>query len=443
MRRDAREPRARRDTGPVIDSLGGYRLLRTVGAGPRAEVFLAHPLRPDAPPVPAVIKIYGSSVSDESVFAEIEALTRARGDHVVGVLDVVSTESGAPALILTRHAAGSLARLLADRPHVEPGEAVTLLAPLATTLARLHAAGVAHGAIGAGAVLFDVAGSPTLACFGRAVLFPPGLPAAGLESEPAVLADVLAFGALATTVLERAGAPDLARRARTEAASGGWLTDFADELFDIAEPLPLGVASRAPVAHVPFPARAVAAQPSVVVPEPETSPRRDWRGLLDRALGSLRRVRRRAWVMAGVGVGALVIAVAIVPSAPSGAIATPSASPTTAATVVDEGPVTGDDPVAAALVLLQAREGCIRDLSVECFDLIDQADSSALDADRALVRSVLGGAELPPLPKPTEATLTQRLGDSALVALGSETEPASLLLVKGEAGWRIRDYLEE
>jgi len=50
---------------------------------------------------------------------------------------------------------------------------------------------------------------------------------------------------------------------------------------------------------------------------------------------------------------------------------------------------------------------------------------------------------VPALPNPPAVELVQRLGDSALVFLGPGTEPASLLLVKGEAGWRIRDYLEE
>ena len=40
--------------------------------------------------------------------------------------------------------------------------------------------------------------------------------------------------------------------------------------------------------------------------------------------------------------------------------------------------------------------------------------------------------------------LEERLGDSALVSLGdvTDSEPASLIMMKSEAGWRIRDYLE-
>jgi hypothetical protein len=420
-------------------------LLRTIGVGSRAEVFLAHPLRADADAAPAVIKVYGPAVSDESIVAEVEALSRAAGDHVVRVLDVTPTAEGAPALILSRHAAGSLARLLGDRQHLEAGEAITVLAPVAATLARLHAAGVAHGGIGPGAVLFDAAGSPTLACFGRASLFAAGLPAAALEAEQSVLADVLAFGSLAAGILDGAGAAALAHRARTEAAPGPWLTGFAEALFDLAEPLPVDLRPRAEVDHVPFPSRLVAAQPPALPPaEPPAVPA--WHGLLERARKALGRVRRTVWIAAGAALVALVVALVVVPQGGTPATARPSASPSTPAPArPDPGPVTSDDPVAAALVLLEVREQCIRALSVECLDDVDQRDTAAFGVDRGLIRDILDGGESSALPgiDPAAVALVQRLGDSALVSLGPDSEPASVLLVKGEAGWRIRDYLEE
>ena len=429
------------DTCPVTpDSLGGYRLLRTLGVGPRAEVFLAHPVRQDADPAPVVIKVYGEAVSDESAIAEIEALARSAGDHVVRLLDVTESAAGAPALILERCAGGSLARLLGERPRLEAGEAITLLAPLASALGRMHAAGAAHGAVGPGAVLFDAAGSPTLACFGRAALFEPGLPVAGLEVEQAVLSDVLAFAELAAGVLEGAGARALAHRARTEAAPGAWLASFAESLFDLAEPLPVDLSPRHEPQSTLLPARVIAALP---VAEEEPSGVSPLRGWLVRARESLARVRRPVWAVAGASLVALVVAAFVTPQPGEPATALPSASPTAAAVSPVDGPVTGDDPVAAALVLLETREVCIRDLSVACFGDVDQRDSGALEADREIVLAILGGGESGALPvvDPDAVVLVQRLGDSALVSLGPNSEPASVLLVKGEAGWRIRDYL--
>lgn len=86
--------------------------------------------------------------------------------------------------------------------------------------------------------------------------------------------------------------------------------------------------------------------------------------------------------------------------------------------------------------------------SAACFDSVDQAGSAVIEADRDLVRRLRSGATLP-----TEATLDgftphliQQLGDSAIIQLiaadgtaASAKNPAPLLLVRSETGWRIRD----
>jgi hypothetical protein len=108
----------------------------------------------------------------------------------------------------------------------------------------------------------------------------------------------------------------------------------------------------------------------------------------------------------------------------------------------------GDDPIAAAAVLLAVRDECLRSASLLCLDGVVQPGSSAEATDRAAVSIIQGGGEPPtPIAAP-RLELVERLGDSALVSLGraeaggaGETGPASLLLMKGEAGWRIRDYL--
>jgi hypothetical protein len=154
-------------------------------------------------------------------------------------------------------------------------------------------------------------------------------------------------------------------------------------------------------------------------------------------------------VIAGAVGLALIAALVIVPGG-SGAAQGPSATPSasvTAGSGRDVGPVAGDDPVAALVALLETRAGCIRDLSVLCLDAVGQPGSSALADDQALVRSLQAGAESPPVFEVDAAQVTtdERLGDSAILRLGdvADSEPASILLMKGEAGWRIRDYLEE
>ena len=463
-------PHRRRTTlDPVsIESLGGYRLVRKLGEGPRAEVFLAHPQRDDADAVPAAIKLTRAGVSDRSVLTESSALSRAAGPHVVELLDAAPGPDGIPALVLQRLPGGSLARVLRERSHLSSGEVITILAPIALAVARLHDAGVAHGAIRAEAVLFDADGAPVLACFGKATLVEPALPPARREHEPALGADIRAVAALACQVLTGVtGAHELVRwiESSVEVGADGWLHHLAARLFDLgdAEAVAFGD-GRVGRSHE-VPARLAAGTPVVPLHDPSTagSPWLALPGWLDalvppaiaevalrtagRVRSSLTTVRRPVWIAAAGVAVALLVAVAMVPSDDGGAVPTPASAPATNSAVpVESGPVMGDDPVLALVALLETRERCIRDLSVLCLDDVAQPDSAALAADQELVRALQDGAEAGPSLTITAAqvTLAERLGDSAILNLADagESAPASVLLMKGEAGWRIRGYLE-
>jgi hypothetical protein len=124
-------------------------------------------------------------------------------------------------------------------------------------------------------------------------------------------------------------------------------------------------------------------------------------------------------------------------AAPSDPVSTATNQPIDA---VGIGP-DGDDPLAALRELAARRETCFRDLSVLCLDGVDEAGSSAWEVDRAALRAVIEGGNAPRRLSLTTAVLVERLGDSALIELGPDSDPASVLLLKGEAGWRIRDYL--
>jgi tRNA A-37 threonylcarbamoyl transferase component Bud32 len=429
----------------VVDSLGGYRVIRKLGDGARAEVFLGH--SDEATESPVALKAYRAGAGDAVGLAEIEALHRGAGAHVVRLIDVGPDAEGTPVLVLERLTGGSLARALRQRDRLEPGEAITILAPLAETLARLHDLGVLHGGIGAEAVLFDANGAPVLACFGRSRIVEPGMSEAAREAEPGFAVDLAQFAALAGTVLERVPEP----AATTLLEEHGTLRAFAARLFELGDPLavrldaapespsvPARLVRSEPIDEEPSPSLAALALPEWIQRAlPSALPQ-----LLARLRATLATVRRPVWLAAGAVAVALVVALVFAPSgqSPDAAPAppTPSASPVTAV-----GPVTADDPVAAVEALLVARERCIRELSVLCLDAVGQPGSAALADDQALIRAVQEGGELPGdrLPDLSEATLVERLGDSAIVALGADSEPASVLLMKGEAGWRIREYL--
>jgi hypothetical protein len=103
--------------------------------------------------------------------------------------------------------------------------------------------------------------------------------------------------------------------------------------------------------------------------------------------------------------------------------------------------ITGDDPLAALGELLPRRTECFRDLSVLCLDGVDERGSAALADDRAALNALVSEAVQPVVLRADGADVVERLGDSVIVALAPDSEPASVLLLKGEAGWRIRDYL--
>ncbi|HPU03070.1 MAG TPA: protein kinase [Rhodoglobus sp.] len=443
------------------DTLGGYRLVRKLGEGPRAEVHLAYP-RSDSDDARAVaIKVFRPTVGDTAAITEIEALSRAAGDHVVTLIDLAGGPDGAPALILERVAGGSLGRLLRDRASLRQGEAITILVPLARTLRRLHDNGVVHGGLRLEAVAFDGTGAPVLSCFGSASLIEPRMPPARLEQEQGVIRDLDDFARVARAVLDRLPLP-----VSLPDPGQDWLERVEQVLFDLGAPEAVQLRSDGPAELAP-PARILTAPP--VPPEPEVGGRGgllslvlpDWldgAGLAvsvhrwaSRARRAVLAVRARAWIALGAVAGALVLAAVLIPSSPPGATAGPaphpSLSPTpTASNAGGDDVVAGDDPLAALPELLALRERCIRDLSVLCLDDVDQPGSAALAEDQLLVRSLQQGSEQPDTLRvsASDLTLEERLGDSALVSLGdvTDSEPASLLMMKSEAGWRIRDYLE-
>jgi hypothetical protein len=114
--------------------------------------------------------------------------------------------------------------------------------------------------------------------------------------------------------------------------------------------------------------------------------------------------------------------------------------------------LTGDDPAAAVLELLRRRTACLGQASVLCLDGVDQPGSVAMAADGYLIRQLQGTEPAVDVGAaavvPQEAEVREHTGNSALVVLGygSETginaQPASALVIKGEAGWRLRELFD-
>lgn len=519
--------------------IAGYRVLRRLHRGARSEILLARDPE-GAEPVALKVSARGSRVD-----TEIPALHRAAGQHVVRLLDV-HLERDTAVLVLERLGSVALGDLL--RRHLEAGEVVTLLAPVARELRRLHDGGTAHGALGVDHVGLREDGTPVLLGFGAARGFASGLPEVALERVDAVVADRERMRALAGVVLGRVGGEreTAARRFAERLASGTHeevLPLLSEELFDLAGPRPVrsavgdeshgvgeaptetpaGAGSAGSVAETTGWTEVAVGltvdpgawqDPGSLIPRGRVGPdsvvariaaivgRLSGRaesasgGSADGVSGALRGIpadsvpatlrdgpglavlrerwrswtagRRRLVLVAAVGGAVLLGGLLLVPATPaetaglSSPEASPSAVPDVPATAGDAGfeqddtgsgavgaevvgagdAVTGDDPLAAAALLLAARRDCIRDLSAVCLADVDQVGEAAMRDDMAALGAASAGEpvrlDAPPV---EQLVLTERLGGSALIHLPEGSSPSSVLLLDTPDGWRIRAYL--
>ena len=453
---------------PVPDRvLAGYRLVRKLAAGSRADVYLGIGSQG-----PVALKVFAARTTRDSVGDELDALGRLDSPHLVRLIDVSSADGDLPILVLERVANGSVAGLLGQRGELECGEAVTLLAPMASLVAQLHDAGVAHCNIDARSVHLGSDAKPVLLGLGHCTLFAPGGTLAAIDTEPAAALDRDALAALSIGILHRVRNASVRTRDLLE-----WLEraprayefpkELEERLFSCAEPLPIGLAadrrlgSPAPARLVPTEQISVRGLPPVpeLVEGPPTRPLPQWvpgwlpgllldnpvENLRTRALSVARGVRPRFWLAAGGIVVALLLAITLIPSggtSPSRAAPRETVPLEAVPTTIQPTPTPlPDDPLLASTILLAARARCTRDLSILCLDSVDEASSAAFASDAALIQRIQNGGEVskPAIADGARLTLVERLGDTALIGLAGS--PASILVIRSASGWRIRDFL--
>ncbi|WP_354566765.1 protein kinase [Glaciihabitans sp. UYNi722] len=478
-----------------MDVVGGYRLVRKLGEGERAEVYLGHAGSgglDDAERI-AAVKVYRSTTSAESIDTEIEALARASSRHLLDLQDLAIAPDGLPSLVLPRLGSGSLARLVDTRSWLDAGEVVTAITPIATALDELHRVGVAHGGVQLSAVLLDATGTPVLAGFGLARLigpFPPGetgssLTPAQLEENDEVLGDLADLAGMTRALLERIdgqtpAVSDLRRwidETLPGVIPGSFGTQLSERLFDLAPARPLVLRNASPEGTgrvIPLRTASLSSSAQenrddaarvhlagIHVPEwiedvmnasLESHPLAALRARLVRALAP---VRRSVWIMGGIGVAAVIAALVILPAGQGTKAASNGAEPSRSASAqptkskpqpVATEKITGEDPLGAAEQLLEVRRSCLSRRSVTCLDGVNQKESAAMDADVGLIRRLQQGKDASPDESLDDVQLqpVQRLGDSAIVGFtlpGDDAQPASLLMMKSDAGWRIRDLI--
>jgi len=176
----------------------------------------------------------------------------------------------------------------------------------------------------------------------------------------------------------------------------------------------------------------------------------------------LRPVRKPVWVVAAAVAALVLVANVMMSSENTGdgdqAEKSSPLLPSPASAVAErQAEIAADDPLAAASALLDARAECFSTRSVLCLDGVDQRGASAMETDVVQVRLLQeGGASngsaipAPGLQEGSKGSrhiaVVERLGDSVLLEVTfGETDTLdasfSLLLIKQEEGWRIRDLV--
>lgn len=415
-----------------------------------------------------VLRRRGSGSAGRSPVAEAVAFARADHPHVATLVDVLTSASGELVLVFEDVGGDPLASWLAARGRPEPGEAITLVVPVLGAVQHLARRGTAIGALDVDDVEIDARGAPVLVGVQRA--------AAGPDAERASLPVAAQF---ARAVVERAARP--ASRDSTPILDATSFESLVESVFDLGEAVPLSSVDDV-VGGVDD-----GLGGNALVSAPEGEPvMRGWLALLpesevlDRVIAGVRDLRPRQ-VLTALGAvrrryrllaaGAVVVAGAAVVLGPASTTlrdgsaagvgaATAGAVASTPGSPADDSPgttstppartggtgfpdevealVVGDDAAAAAEVLLASRLECLRDVTPSCLDAVDQPGSPIALRDAAVLDDFsLAGAATVVLELTGGASRTG--GTVVLEATGPHGEPASVLVMRTEAGWRLRE----
>ncbi len=450
------------------------------------------------------LRVFHTSTDPERVDREVAVLCALPAGIAATLHDVVTLPDGRVCLVMQRDDGATLSELLRRRPQIRAGEAVTILAPLAVALDGLHRQGWSHGALNPDAVRFDPAGRVHLAGWGEGRPLPAGAPRTGaLRAEYAGLAEITR--AVCAAVDGASAAPheleELQEWLDHRVGAHPFLpcaAEFERRLFALARALPVRLGEE-PVAGTPAPGLPLrltgAAAPtaggvaapglatpglatvSTVADDPDRPPVPLWRGWevpaeigrAGRAVGAalqrrLRAHRRPLLVATTLAAAFFVLTITLLPPGGerSGAAApvagvpaetppvptAPPAQATGTPPLARAGPSAAEtDPVVAATLLLALREECFRRSSLLCLNDVLDSGGPLAAADAADIRRAQrsGTAQLPDTFAPASLSLIEQNGGAALLGLtdaGANDKPASLLMIRGEAGWRLREIFD-
>jgi len=343
------------------------------------------------------------------------ALSLARSEHVTRLVDAATRPDGTVRLELEEGEL-PLAQLLARG--LSPGEAVTILAPLAGCVESLVAAGIVHGGIRVAAIALDARGAPVLGAFDGASV--------GHRQPARGAADRAAYRELALTVLgavrgggDGGGADALERlRGAIEAIEPdrpGSLLACAERLLALVRPEPVRLGRAREPASPPAPPPGESGRRGAAASDGVIRTRRAIEAIRSR-LGA---IRPRFWVPAALVATALLAVMLVIPGdAPS------APGPARTGTAPD-----GSGAPAAGMPTAPSPP--------------PSPEPSASSADGAVAREDPAEAARVLRPDATRATVLDDYGDVVLVAIETASGAEDVLVERTDAGWRLRDTLPE
>jgi hypothetical protein len=457
---------------------------RRLARGSSADIaeWLPAGLSPvDAARAGIVIKVRRGDGARRRALAEAAALSAVDHPHIIG-LRGLDDDGDSLGLLLPRLSIITARRWLDVRSPLPAGEAVTLLVPLLRALAHIERRGIGRtvdlaDGVDLDDVLFDDRGAPIITSLraaatddaARSRRWPGGAAGAGLRLVKEVAGHLHADA-------------DHGELDALLAPGGASIDELIETVFALAAPEPL---TRADVEGDP---------PDASTDHDAAAPAAGWQGVLAltplaafgrRMLGAAREIRPRVWVTCAiVGISAVAGVIAatageqepsptatspaaasrpraaalasgsalplsgstLPPSGSTGSARAEAAAPTAAtgapptSPVVESSSLTGA-PEAAFPVLLRLRAACLRALDTECIAGVDEADSPAIDGDQASIAQPRLLKSLPVDLSP--GTVVNRLGGAVLFAARDDAHdrPASVLLTRSEAGWRLRSIV--
>jgi len=406
-----------------------------------------------------------TEVGCEAVDRRIELLTTLRHPHLVATYRSLATERGSRVVLGGEVDGLPLDLLRGIRPLWEPGEVVTLVAPLAGALAYLHRHGAVHGAFEAASVTIGLDGRPMLGGLVRAEA--PGRSHATAQDDVVALAR-LGLSLLAAeptevrAVLGAAAEPEVL--GPTDATGPGGAGALARACERACPALPIRLPSTEVLA-----ARALSSRTETHERPPAHGPR----GRRATGRGPVRHRRRTIGVLAAVAVAgglaaALALGLALARGAGTGPAATPAGTGPAAAGAANPLDPALADPVAAARELTSLRAAAIGASDERALAEVTAEGSPARERDVAFLRRLVAagvrldglsvevvaavGLSAPSSPEDGELTarvmLTSRVGAHRLLGPGGAvlrevpaTEPYQVVLVLRwtGAGWRVSD----